>query len=664
MGFVKLFAGVALIVGSVFIPGLSVAAASLLASAGAGMVLSGLGTLLSGKPVNGYATTVRDSKPPWQYVYGYTRVGGTMAYVNFYGDNNNTVDLIIVLADHPCQIDQDHQPVLLFDGKRVQIDTSQGPPTSWGSGNHWGGRSFSPAQQTIKLNQSGPVQGSIVRSNGVVTVTCPANIPYLIAGEDILISNLPTSGTGWTQATANAVATLGGKHQVEQIIQQVTGDPGYIIFTYLSGGEDVTLNQAGWVETDWSDYGNYAYVEWVDGTQQLSAMQANQQPLFWALTADTVGVLNPPGGIVQDIAGAINDSNFGPSCALMNKTAALIRLTYNQGKFPGGIPQISFLLYGKNNIYDPRKGNPGASGTTGYTDNAALCIADFLADTYLGFSCVYGSDIPLAPLITAANQCDQSVALAAGGSEPMYTCDGKFESTTRAGEVLRNMLTSCAGRITTYGGQFILWPGVWNGASPAAVDLKAIAAGPVKWKPISSITERYNACKGTYVSSGNKWQSTDFPYYAQDAMHGYDGPSQYGGDINLASDNGMRRFYEIQLPFTTSASMAQRIAKIYLLRSRQSGTGTFALNMAGYSIVPMDILSATHSILGWSGKILEVEQARLKLEKEFSGRDEVYKLGVDIDVQETDSDIYAWSTEEELTAQGYTQVVPPTGQAP
>jgi hypothetical protein len=77
---------------------------------------------------------------------------------------------------------------------------------------------------------------------------------------------------------------------------------------------------------------------------------------------------------------------------------------------------------------------------------------------------------------------------------------------------------------------------------------------------------------------------SDFPPYAQDTDHGYASGSPLFpfGDANLAADGGDRRWLDIQLPFTISWSMAQRLAKIELMRRRQQGTGTFVYDMALY----------------------------------------------------------------------------------
>jgi hypothetical protein len=238
----------------------------------------------------------------------------------------------------------------------------------------------------------------------------------------------------------------------------------------------------------------------------------------------------------------------------------------------------------------------------------------------------------------------------------MYSCNGQFELTMKRGEILQNMLTSCAGRLTYVGGVYAIWPATWYGATPLPeINLTSIAAGPVHWKAIG-VRDLYNAVKGTYVSPDNKWQMTDYPYYAQDALHGYDGPLQYGGDINLAADGGVRRFFDVQLPFTISASMAQRIAKIELLRRRQFNTATFVLNMAGLQFVPMDVFAATSTQLAWTNNTVEAQAVRFKTDKQENGAVVLY---TELDVQETNSDIYDWTVFEELSPQGYQQTVVP-----
>jgi hypothetical protein len=110
---------------------------------------------------------------------------------------------------------------------------------------------------------------------------------------------------------------------------------------------------------------------------------------------------------------------------------------------------------------------PGTSNAagTGYTENPALIIADYLAHPVFGFKAAYGTEIPLDKLIAAANICDELVPTAAGGTVPRYDCNGGFPLTVKRGEVLQNLLTSCGGRLTYTQGQFVIWPAAWAGSS-------------------------------------------------------------------------------------------------------------------------------------------------------------------------------------------------------
>lgn len=126
------------------------------------------------------------------------------------------------------------------------------------------------------------------------------------------------------------------------------------------------------------------------------------------------------------------------------------------------------------------------------------------------------------------------------------------------------------------------------------------------------------------------------------------------GDANLEADGGDRRWYDIQLPFTISCPCSQRLCKVELLRRRQQGTGTFTFNLSMYKATSLDITQMTFSVLGWVNKLLEIQAHRFTLTKQQNaGGDDVLALATEIDVQETDPSVYAWSSSEELTAQGF-----------
>lgn len=620
--------------------GASTALSAFLIKAGAGLVISGIGTMIAqASKIKGFATTERNPIAPWEVVVGETRVGGTLVYIAEFGQNNRFLDLIIVLAAHPSySVDQ-----VRFDNQRLQIGKNN--------------TSFMPLQQTINIASTADISRATNPLTGVsdvVTVFLShSNIPLMTDGDYLLIQGVePTN------------LLMNGKFQITVISQDPIANT--CSFYYLAGGpptSSVPVAASGNVTTQWQNYGANVYVETInDGPKNLSTGQAPYN-LIGATTVGTTFQGETYGTPLQgsfvngNIQNAANSPNpWTPFCSLVGFTAVFLRLQYDQNFFPGGIPQISLIMRGKCDIYDPRLGSFGSPGTTGYTENAALLIADYLYNSTWGFNQAYGTQINTAQLIAAANACDAATPIpipytSPYTTEPAFTCNGRFTLASRRGEILENLLTSCAGRITYVGGEFYIWPAVWAGSSLSVSDswVRGNAAGPIRWRPSTTINNRYNGVKGTYISPVNNWQASDFPRYAQDVYHGYNDGLPPNYDVNLDYDEGQRLWKDIQLPFTTSCDTAQRLAKIELLRSLYMGTGTFFLNMAGYQIAPLDVISMSFNYFGWTGKYLEVSAVRLKIEKQ---NQIAVILGTEIDVQETDPSVYDFALIEDLSPQG------------
>lgn len=367
--------------------------------AGAGTLLSGVGSLLSQHQLQGVVSTMRNPLHPWEYVYGETQTGGVLIYFNPWpkptsnnsSGNDQIIDLVIACAKHKSEgID-----ILLFDGQRVQVDRSAKPPGAPAGA----GTSFTPVQQTVKYTGSNPTR--IQRANGVVTVTLANNIPFLIAGDKIQISHVPGD------------LTLNGTFQVQDILSQVAGLPGSITFTYLSGGPDSDVVNAGWVTTLWADYGRTVYFEPILGDQALGETFVGMT-YGTPLDGDMGNFVKPenPGSLAGDAA----PNPWTAFCSGQNVTAFMLRVHYNPQYYKGGLPLISVIMRGKNDIVDPRTSPP----TIGYTSNWALCTADFLTlpQEIGGYGYDLGTDIPYPDLIAAANTSDEAVAIAGPSSPP------------------------------------------------------------------------------------------------------------------------------------------------------------------------------------------------------------------------------------------------------
>lgn len=305
-----------------------------LISAGAGLTLAGIGTLFSKGALAGFATTLRNPVASENVIYGRARVGGTLVYCSEWGDKNKFLDIVIVLAAHPCH----SVDALLFDNQRVQIGANN--------------TSFSPPTPPVAINR-------IVRVGNVVTVYLNANIPLAVNGDHLIIEGVHPVSAG-----------LNGRFPIT-IIDQVFGAPGSLTFTYLSGGTAIDIPSFGGSESGrcrpaWPDYGSNVYMDVMLGDQNLG------------FTFPGMVVGTPLRGDV--FQPQIRDPNpWTNYCSLVGKTAVFLRLHYDSKAFAGGIPQISFLVHGKNNIMDPRSSPP----TYGYTENPALIIAEYLSDELL-----------------------------------------------------------------------------------------------------------------------------------------------------------------------------------------------------------------------------------------------------------------------------------------
>jgi len=86
--------------------------------------------------------------------------------------------------------------------------------------------------------------------------------------------------------------------------------------------------------------------------------------------------------------------------------------------------------------------------------------------------------------------------------------------------------------------------------------------------------------------------------------------------------------------------MAQRLAKIELLRARQQITVAMPMKLVGMKANVGDIVQINNTRMGWSSKPFEVVSANIAFGE---------TVGVDIDLREVSTDVYDWATSEEQT---------------
>ena len=76
--------------------------------------------------------------------------------------------------------------------------------------------------------------------------------------------------------------------------------------------------------------------------------------------------------------------------------------------------------------------------------------------------------------------------------------------------------------------------------------------------------------------------------------------------VRVEAEDGQPRAQDLQLPFTTSVSAAQRLAKIALETVRQPITTEWTCKLAAYEIIAPDVIGVTWPTHGWLGIPFEV----------------------------------------------------------
>jgi hypothetical protein len=324
-----------------------------------------------------------------------------------------------------------------------------------------------------------------------------------------------------------------------------------------------------------------------------------------------------------------------------------IRLQFDQEIFgQTGVPGIKFLVRGKR-VLDTR------TGTTAWTQNAALCTRDYVLDTTLGMGAP-GVEVLAAEANAAANASDELVLLfnsgsatATNGSALVTVGTSEFRARFRAGMimrlggvdyVIRNILPSNTIQLetaytgTTYTGAYGLFQRRYqvNGLLDTAVSPKdnldtltaAMAGGAVwvqgRWLiragagralemtinedyladgdisvlPRTPRASLFNTVTGTFISAAEGYVESQWPEVTSSFYRGQDNNARLARDIPFA--------------LTDDATACQRLGKIALERSRQAVTIVLRCNMRAYDLVPTDWVGVSLAIYGWSNKPFEV----------------------------------------------------------
>ncbi len=376
---------------------------------------------------------------------------------------------------------------------------------------------------------------------------------------------------------------------------------------------------------------------WFDDKKAWSASGGVTSDYSGYLTVTTV--LEGNAGNAINISARMGSTRRFTGCAYIYLR---YKLTGNSKKtdspFAQGIPTRMTIRGNGAYVYDPRKDStvPGGSGSHRADDqttwewdangsrNPALGLLFYLLGWRINGILSVGRGIPtnridLESFITAANLCDETVSLAAGGSEPRYRCDGIFSENDSPTTVIDNFKAAMNADLDDVGGKLRLTVFHNDLADPVADFTDDDMIDGFKWRQTPSLDETFNVVRGSYTDPRDTalYQLVDYP------------------QVEVASLDGIERADNFDLPLVQSPSQAQRLAKQRLQRQLYGGQFETTLNARGWLVQKNSVVTLTFSRLGWTEKLFRVAE----MEHRVDGT-------CPIVLREENEDIYAWDESE------------------
>lgn len=289
-------------------------------------------------------------------------------------------------------------------------------------------------------------------------------------------------------------------------------------------------------------------------------------------------------------------------------------------------------------VYDPALDSTVAGGsgsqraatqtTWAYTagtargNNPALQLLTYLLGWRIGGVVSVGCGLPvdtidLPSFATAAALCDESVALAAGGSQRRYEAGRAFADSDDPLAVIRTLLDAMNGELVDDGGRLSLRLAVNDLTAAFTLTDDDFVSG-YSWKPAAPIEQQYTVVRGRYSAPGaTLYGLVDYP------------------EVAIPRTSLAPRPFTLELSAVQEPRRAERIAKQAAVRNLYQGTFVVTLGVRGWLLRRNMVVAVTSSARGWTAKLFRV--------RSLGFNDDAT---VDVVLREENAAIYAWSASE------------------
>lgn len=281
-----------------------------------------------------------------------------------------------------------------------------------------------------------------------------------------------------------------------------------------------------------------------------------------------------------------------------------------QAIFPEGYNTPVTCMCRLTRVWDPR------TGITAWSDNASLCILDYLthADGY-GRSI---EDIDVPSFSAFADVCDQYVPLSNGGGELRYRLWGIYGLTDDPQDVLGKMRATCDAEFyQTAEGKIAIRGGVW---APPTVTIRANDILGHSMEQGNNRFAAFNELKIIYTSSNHDFQSMEATSWE---------------NLEDQAERGVLSS-ALTLDMVPTATQARRLAKIHIAKANPQWKGTIVANLSALNALGERTIRLV---------LPELEIDDAFFVAGFSIRPDL--AGVEISVMSIREAAYTWSTAEE-----------------
>jgi hypothetical protein len=432
-----------------------------------------------------------------------------------------------------------------------------------------------------------------------------------------------------------------GGDVARQIVTGKCAVKGHLVYHNTYGANNGFYQQV-FVLSDWVSAGLDAV--WIDGLRYVLNVASSAGAFTEYQTSEAGTVIRfrfydgsqtgPDGELVSNSNPA---GKWGSNAKLTGLTYVVVVMEYVKDHilYQSGIPKFTFEIRGAK-LFDPRLSTEtGGSGghvwgdksTYAYTENPAVIAYNYQRGFYKSGQLIIGMGTPVGDLLhdtyfAAANICDESVTLDAGGTETRYRCSTILtaDQSVSHGQHLDAILSTMAGYLYDYSGFYYIQAGAGYASSATILDSELVLDAPVTYAAKRSRAELFNRVHGQFLDPSNEFQ-----------------PNSYTPQV---SASGVLEDYEelgrpLDLLSVPSQFQAERIAQIRLRESRRQATASITLGFHRQNLQAGDWIT-------WASDRFGTKTWRIQSRSWDSAR-----RNVTLELSEIDANVFSWSTADE-----------------